>query len=393
VHLLCLFGALECCLEWQDYARFMLDQGHLIKTEVTVMIIAAGVIVFIIPRLKPGGMLPFIFSGAFAAVVFAVTFKLMLMFGREEFRPVANMHFAAGIFAAAILYACSLMYRFIRYDEIKLEAPTFAEVFFAGAIMLAIMTINNELHEHVRVNGEFAASWALQSGSYLRGLLITLLAFAVICVIPKFSAPGIVAVIFSIALLAGAGLFSLHRFEDFGRGIMHARRSEMMVYLNPGFLLGILPAAVTPICLMMIRKRRDIDGAVIRRIVQVSAVAIIIFTWLMLTKEMYLYWLSQSRHAVVSPAVPLEKGQMWISMLWAVYAAVILGIGLWRKIVMLRYIGFAFFTLTVVKVFIYDMHRLAGLYQIAGFILLGIVLIGVSYLYQFLRKQGFFENR
>jgi uncharacterized membrane protein len=38
------------------------------------------------------------------------------------------------------------------------------------------------------------------------------------------------------------------------------------------------------------------------------------------------------------------------------------------------------------------MSRLSGVYQIGGFTLLGMVLIGMSYLYQYLRKQGFFDS-
>ena len=37
-------------------------------------------------------------------------------------------------------------------------------------------------------------------------------------------------------------------------------------------------------------------------------------------------------------------------------------------------------------------NTLEKIYRIAGFIVLGLVLIGVSYLYQYLRKTGFFDK-
>jgi uncharacterized membrane protein len=65
--------------------------------------------------------------------------------------------------------------------------------------------------------------------------------------------------------------------------------------------------------------------------------------------------------------------------------------GFWRKIALLRYISLGLFGLLLVKVFILDMGTVKSVYRIAAFLATGITLVGVSYLYQFLRKRGFFD--
>ena len=61
------------------------------------------------------------------------------------------------------------------------------------------------------------------------------------------------------------------------------------------------------------------------------------------------------------------------------------------KMRILRYMALALFTLLLVKVFIVDTSKVQHVYRIAAFFATGVTLVGVSYLYQFLNKKGFFE--
>ncbi len=82
---------------------------------------------------------------------------------------------------------------------------------------------------------------------------------------------------------------------------------------------------------------------------------------------------------------------MYISVMWAVYGAVLMVVGFWRKIKILRYIALGLFALLLVKVFILDTKTMESVYRIAAFLATGVTLVGVSYLYQYVRKKGFFE--
>ncbi len=71
-----------------------------------------------------------------------------------------------------------------------------------------------------------------------------------------------------------------------------------------------------------------------------------------------------------------------LSAAWGLYAMVLLVLGLWRSTRALRVAGLAFLVLTVVKVFLYDLSSLQGLYRVLSFLGLGVSLILVSLLYQ-----------
>jgi uncharacterized membrane protein len=74
--------------------------------------------------------------------------------------------------------------------------------------------------------------------------------------------------------------------------------------------------------------------------------------------------------------------QMALSLLWTVYAGGLLVSGVRRNIEGMRWQGLALFGVAVGKVFLYDMSFLSGGYRIISSIVLGVVLLAVSFLYQ-----------
>ena len=69
-------------------------------------------------------------------------------------------------------------------------------------------------------------------------------------------------------------------------------------------------------------------------------------------------------------------------MSWGLYALLLLGIGMWRRSRVLRFVSLGFMLLTITKVFLYDLSSLKGLYQVLSFLGLALSLIMVSLLYQ-----------
>jgi len=70
------------------------------------------------------------------------------------------------------------------------------------------------------------------------------------------------------------------------------------------------------------------------------------------------------------------------SLAWLVYAGLLLALGIFRGRTALRYASLVVLLVTVIKVFVFDMAGLAGLYRVASFLGLGLSLIGIGYLYQ-----------
>jgi uncharacterized membrane protein len=75
-----------------------------------------------------------------------------------------------------------------------------------------------------------------------------------------------------------------------------------------------------------------------------------------------------------------------LSILWTLYATALIIVGLARKSALLRWQALALFGLVVTKVFFFDLSFLERFYRILSFLVLGLLLLLVSFLYQ--RKLG-----
>jgi uncharacterized membrane protein len=80
--------------------------------------------------------------------------------------------------------------------------------------------------------------------------------------------------------------------------------------------------------------------------------------------------------------------QVGLSVLWTLYAACALGWGFIRSKAPVRYSALALFGLTVFKVFLVDMSAVKTVYRILSFLVLGVVLLLVSLLYQKVRTPA-----
>lgn len=73
---------------------------------------------------------------------------------------------------------------------------------------------------------------------------------------------------------------------------------------------------------------------------------------------------------------------MTFSIAWALYALGLLVIGLWRRVKGARYTGIGLLGLTLLKLFLHDLSNIGSLYRIAAFLVVALVALGASFLYQ-----------
>lgn len=92
-----------------------------------------------------------------------------------------------------------------------------------------------------------------------------------------------------------------------------------------------------------------------------------------------------------------RKGEDWtwwenlyykagLSILWSICSFIMMWLGMHFKFRPLRIISLTLFTITLIKLFIYDIRNIPPGGKIAAFILLGILLLTVSFMYQRLKK-------
>jgi uncharacterized membrane protein len=73
--------------------------------------------------------------------------------------------------------------------------------------------------------------------------------------------------------------------------------------------------------------------------------------------------------------------QLSLSLFWLLYAFGAVSIGIWQKNRPLRLLGMGLLLLSIVKAFLFDLSSLQQPYRIVSFLVLGIILLGVSLLY------------
>jgi uncharacterized membrane protein len=71
-----------------------------------------------------------------------------------------------------------------------------------------------------------------------------------------------------------------------------------------------------------------------------------------------------------------------LSVIWAIYGGAMLTLGIIRRSQLLRIMALSLLSLTILKVFFIDLAALERLYRIISFIVLGVILLAVSFLYQ-----------
>jgi len=75
-----------------------------------------------------------------------------------------------------------------------------------------------------------------------------------------------------------------------------------------------------------------------------------------------------------------------LSILWSICSFIMMWLGMQYKFRPLRIISLSLFTVTLVKLFVYDIRNIPPGGKIAAFILLGVLLLTVSFMYQRLKK-------
>lgn len=75
-----------------------------------------------------------------------------------------------------------------------------------------------------------------------------------------------------------------------------------------------------------------------------------------------------------------------LSIIWGVCSFAFMWVGMQKKFRMLRIISLSLFSVTLVKLFLYDIRNIPPGGKIAAFILLGVLLLVISFMYQRLKK-------
>jgi uncharacterized membrane protein len=114
-----------------------------------------------------------------------------------------------------------------------------------------------------------------------------------------------------------------------------------------------------------------------------------VVTLIVISMEIVSFWTLSSGRADA-----LVAREMMLSASWVVYAAILVVFGMRRRYAPIRYFAIVLFGIALLKVFLVDLETLGGIYRVAGFLVVGLILLVVSFLYQRnAAKEGMTEER
>ncbi len=296
------------------------------------------------------------------------------------FRLAINPIFGTWLLVFAAIFVVHLLYR--RREEIKdTYYAVAAEIYYIFSVFVLLLACMGEWYFHCDLN------IAQQSVSDVYAILGTVAIFAAsvlllsvrpIC--PKGSIRTIAAFILGLA----GSLFTIFAIPE-------SYRAKFTIFANANFAFALLFVVALLICAKSISRERC-KNSVCSWVSYAFALLSIFLLWGLLIEQIYTYWYCQNHYGD-----PVKNwrfiAQMYISVMWAIYGGAIMVIGFWFRVKSLRYIALGLFVLLICKIFIFDMSTVKNVFRIAAFLATGITLVGISYLYQYLKKKGFFEAK
>jgi uncharacterized membrane protein len=165
-------------------------------------------------------------------------------------------------------------------------------------------------------------------------------------------------------------------------------REPFLPIFNGYALPSLVVAALVIVSVLVGRRMRDRITVAERMPVDVAAVVGVGLVWWVLSIDTYSWFVSRG----ALPEADITRwrwgGQMALSILWAVYASVLLALGFRLGKPHLRWMALALYALTVAKVFLLDMAELREFYRILAFFILAILLGGAAWAYQRLQPTA-----
>ncbi len=348
-----LFAA--CWMEWS------LCKAKCIEEPTGQLVIFAGMLIMFMPRfIKPEGIISEVLSWVLI-IASAVVCSDVVRYTAFAGSAFWNIDFAITLALLAVM----LIYQ-IRYRKVSGVGSQIIYIIF-GALLLIVVCFR----------------WASYCGCCLpddklnRGYIILYALGVLLFVIRPLAPKGVLPKVAAVILAAAGAFYTISIFEQLNY------YAEFRIFLNIDFLI----AAIVILALFLAAKFTS-DDKIFKTIFSLIGV---IMLWVILTMEIYLYWRNKTLDGeqIVNWRF---MAQMCISIAWAIYAFVLMVLGFWRNNRYLRYISFVIFGVLLAKVFLVDTHEIKNIYRVAAFLMTGITLVGVSYLYQYLRKNGFFDT-
>jgi uncharacterized membrane protein len=167
---------------------------------------------------------------------------------------------------------------------------------------------------------------------------------------------------------------------------------EYLPVINLRFLVCGLLIAVFYVLLFLLDRGKGLLASHEKTVLTGLLILTQVLSVYLLSVEALDYFRFSSGPADLGPVDAGYARQLSLSMVWAAYASVLIGAGMVWKHPALRLLGIGLIAVTVLKVFLFDLSELRTVYRIISFVVLGLILLAVSYFYNRFKHSLFGED-
>jgi hypothetical protein len=183
-------------------------------------------------------------------------------------------------------------------------------------------------------------------------------------------------------ILTGLCILKVMAVDTLGFALRGYWRELSGIVLNRNFLVGLLTIASSLWGYDRLRRaergfRRENTQALETVTLLVSILTLV--TWLVTFEIARVFRFEELRYGFVNPKLAM---QVSLSVFWSLNAVGLLALGFLRDRAILRYYAILLFAVTVGKVFLVDLSHLDLVYRVVSFLVVGLLLMFASFLYQ-----------
>jgi len=289
---------------------------------------------------------------------------------RELFTPVFNRAFATDMLVAAA-FGLGAWITSGRHDSPRSRQITSTLALLGG--LLGVLVLSMEIGTY----GNLAANALREPESY--AILTWVLLEIVWAVAGLLFLACALLMHDPAARIAGLGLLSLATVAAAVSRFDSMNVPDVLI-LNRLFLAGVLVAAALWAAARIERVLHASAEKGSTKVPIFLAAAALLELWWISTLEAYRYFASPGG-ATQTSGEGQWKAQLAVTVTWALFAIALLAGGFLKRQASLRYAAFALLGLSGVKVVLLDMSQARQIYRVISLLGLGLVMVGVSYVY------------
>jgi uncharacterized membrane protein len=322
--------------------------------------------------------------GLFATALSIDCLFWLLPLHQDSFRLIVNPDFGVWLFVFTAMMIQHLLYRFLKAEP-KEDLPPgpvekiLAGVFYTVSLALLFIGCALEWQDHCRWNLNLPRFGPF----FVEGMILLITVLMLLLTIRPIRPDSFLCTLFEIFVSIAGSVYTASAMD-------RLYKRAFPLFVNRSFLFVCLFTAALFICGWSWHRRKEKTYG-LRFLATAYILGALVLLCLLLSEQIWVYWDCRNRYA--GPIINWQlKAGMYLSILWAVYGALLMIIGFLSKQAVLRYLAMILFALLLAKIFLIDTNTLKTEYRIAAFLVTGLIFVAISYLYQYARKKGLFDS-